>query len=227
MPLSSSFHRALATPSRWGDGRRIRVGLLGGSFNPAHKGHMDLALFSLRRFQLDQVWLMVSPGNPLKPIAGMAPFLRRLDSVKSKITSPRLIATDIEQAIQKKYTYETIKILKARFPHAQFIWLMGADSLIQFPRWKFWKRLAALVPIGIVPRPSYTYKALHGQAASYLRHGRLGSKAFSSGAFHQLPSWCLPLAKENQISATAIRKKDMEKRNRKRLTACKNTLNVL
>jgi nicotinate-nucleotide adenylyltransferase len=196
-----------APPDPWGDRRRARIGLLGGSFNPAHAGHRHVAEQALARLGLDQVWLMVSPGNPLKPVRGMAPFARRLDSARGVADGRRILATDIEARLGTRYTVETLERLARRFPRARFVLLLGADNLAQLPRWRRWRRIAYRVPIAVLPRPGETRRALSGQAAQALaRHRRRPAALLrqeEAGGGHA--SWALVPAREHPASATAIR----------------------
>ncbi|HEX4367027.1 MAG TPA: nicotinate-nucleotide adenylyltransferase, partial [Rhodopila sp.] len=123
---------------RFGDLRRMRVGLLGGSFNPAHEGHRHVAALAMRRLRLDQVWLLVSPGNPLKPTAGMAPFTDRLAGAGRIADGRRVVASGIEATLRTRYTVDTMRFLMRRFPRIRFVWIMGADILEQLPRWRRW-----------------------------------------------------------------------------------------
>lgn len=195
------------TPSRFGDGRRRRIGLLGGSFNPAHAGHRHVARQALRALGLDQVWLLVSPGNPLKPRAGMAPLAERLASARRIADGRRVIATDIERALGTRFTADTLAKLRQRFPRAVFVFLIGADNLVQLPRWNAWRRLAASTPLAVMPRPGWTRQALRGAAASVLRRQRCRPGALLAGAKRATrpARWCFVPARENAASATAIR----------------------
>ena len=177
-------------PARFGDGRRRRIGLLGGSFNPAHAGHIHVARQSMRALGLDQVWLMVSPGNPLKPRAGMAPLPARLAGV-----------------LGTRFTADTLAKLRRRFPRAAFVFLIGADNLVQLPRWKSWQRIAASTPLAVLPRPGWTRQALHGAAASVLRRQRCRPGALLAGAKRatRQAKWCFVSARDHAASATAIR----------------------
>ena len=116
--------------------------MLGGSFNPAHAGHLHVAKLALQRLRLDQVWLLVSPGNPLKPAKGMAPLAERLRSASRIADGRRIVATAIEAQLNTRYTYDTLRALRRRFPRVQFVWLMGADNLVQLPRWQHWTGIA-------------------------------------------------------------------------------------
>ena len=190
---------------RFGDRRRMRVGLLGGSFNPAHPGHLHVALLARRRLGLDQVWLLVSPGNVLKPRAGMAPFAERLGSARALADGRRVLATGIEAALGTRYSIDTLRRLRQRFPRVAFVWVMGAYILQQLPRWRRWRELAALAPFVVLPRPGYTARALAGQAARRLHAARR-----SAGAAHRLadaapPAWTLLAVPLHPASASAIR----------------------
>src|SRR5258708_2887518 len=123
---------------RFGDRRRMRVGLLGGSFNPAHAGHRHVVELARKRLVLDQVWLLVSPGNPLKPRKGMAPLADRLRGARKICDGRRVIATAIEATIGTRYSVDTLRLLRQRFPLVHFVWIMGADLLTQLPHWRRW-----------------------------------------------------------------------------------------
>lgn len=190
---------------RFGDRRRMRVGLLGGSFNPAHAGHLHLARLALRRLRLDQVWLMVSPGNVLKPAVGMAPFSRRLASAAAAADGRRIVATGIEAALGTRYSADTLRTLTRRFPRASFVWIMGADILDQLPRWRSWREIARHVPFAVVPRGSRTARILAGQAARTLRSGRRRDRAATTLPGAASPAWALLTVPRHPASATAIR----------------------
>jgi nicotinate-nucleotide adenylyltransferase len=192
-------------PGPHGDGRRLRIGLLGGSFNPAHEGHRHVARMALRALRLDQVWLLVSPGNPLKAAAGMAPFAERLASARRMAQPPRILATGIEAALGERYSAMTLAKLARRFPHVRFVWIIGADNLWQLPRWRRWRELVCHTPMAVLPRPGWTRRALHGQAAQRLRHARHHPGALLARVPDRLPAWALIPAREHPASATAIR----------------------
>jgi nicotinate-nucleotide adenylyltransferase len=190
-----------------GHRHRRRIGLLGGSFNPAHAGHRHVAEAVRRALKLDQVWLMVSPGNPLKPRKGMAPLADRLASARRIGDGRRVIATAIEAALGTRYTVDTLAALRRRFPRARFVFVIGADNLVQLPRWQGWARIAATTPIAVLPRPGWTRKALAGQAAARLRRHRRRPGALLQGAPPHAP-WAFVPAAEHAASATAIRARE-------------------
>jgi nicotinate-nucleotide adenylyltransferase len=189
---------------KFGDRRRMRVGLLGGSFNPAHDGHRHVADLAMRRLRLDQVWLLVSPGNPLKPAAGMAPFADRLAGAARIADGRRVVASGIEAAFRTRYTVDTMRQLARRFPGADFVWIMGADILEQLPRWRRWTEIVRCLAFVVLPRPGYSHRALAGQAAHRLRAGRrpASEARMLPGA---APGWVFLPGRQTAISATAIR----------------------
>lgn len=192
---------------RFGDRRVRRIGLLGGSFNPAHAGHLQVAEVTLRRLGLDEVWLVVSPGNPLKPVAGMAPFSERLRSAEGIADGRRIFAVALEAEWHTRYTLDTVRLLKRRFPRAHFAWLMGADVLAELPDWRGWQQLVCEIPFAVVPRPGYTFAALAGCAAKRLMHARVprGAGKLLLGAAKRPPRWVFVPRPDNAVSASGIR----------------------
>ena len=182
----------------------MRVGLLGGSFNPAHVGHRHLAALARRRLQLDQVWLLVSPGNPLKPRAGMAPLPDRLATARRIADGRRVLASPIEARLGTRYTVDTLRHLVRLFPNTQFVWLMGADILQQLPRWRRWRDIVRHLSFVVLPRPGYTYRALASQAARRLRSIRRPSREAPVLA-GRAPGWVFLPTREDATSATALR----------------------
>jgi nicotinate-nucleotide adenylyltransferase len=201
-----------------GDRRRRRIGLLGGSFNPAHEGHRHVAERVRRALRLDEVWLLVSPGNPLKPRAGMAPLAARLASARAIADGRRVIATDIEATLGTRYTRDTLAALQRRFPRGRFVFVIGADNLVQLPRWQEWARLAARTPIAVLPRPGWTRRALAGQAAKRLARHRRRPGALLARVVAHAP-WAFVPAAEHAASATAIRAAISRPRQRDRSAA--------
>ncbi len=164
-----------------------------------------MAELARRRLRLDQVWLLVSPGNPLKPRRGMAPLAERLASARAISDGRRVLATDIERALGTIYTIDTVRALRIRFPRARFVWLMGADNLEQLPRWRSWRGIVATMPFAVVPRPTYNHRALAGIAAHRLSAARLVAHRAPSLADHAAPAWVFLPAPQHHASASAIR----------------------
>lgn len=182
------------------------MGLLGGSFNPAHDGHRHVSLIALKALALDEVWWLVSPRNPLKPAAGMAPLERRLAEARVVARHPRIRVTDIEARLGTRYTVDGLRALKTRFPRHAFVWLMGADNLAEIPRWRDWETIFALVPIAVIDRPTYSYKALAGRAARRFGRARLAARDARALASRRPPAWIFLRARLHPASATAIRR---------------------
>ena len=188
-------------------GMAQRIGILGGSFNPAHRGHLDISLKALRQLGLDQVWWLVSPQNPLKPADGMAPFAERLVAARRMARNPRIRVADLEQRLGSRFTAESLKLLGRRFPKTRFVWLMGADNLAQIAQWRDWQQIFHLVPIAVFARPSYCFKALAAKAARRFARYRLKEGAGRRLATSEPPAWLFVHGRLNPISATEIRRR--------------------
>lgn len=185
---------------------RRRIGLLGGSFNPAHEGHLEIALIALKRLWLDEIWFLVSPGNPLKPSAGMDALAARAASVARVVgPHPRLRVVTIEASLGTRYTADTLAALGRRFRRTRFVWLMGADNLIQIPAWARWTTIFRSVPVAVFARPGYTVKALAGKAARRFAAARRREAASRSLPTSRAPSWVFFHSRLNPASASAIR----------------------
>lgn len=182
-----------------------RIGLLGGSFNPAHDGHRHISLLALRRLALDEIWWLVSPQNPLKPARDMAPLAKRLADARAIAAHPRIRVTDIERRLNTQYTIDTVRALKNRYPDHNFVWLIGADNLLQMPRWKAWQDLFSAIAVAVFARPSYSLKALAGQAAYRFSAYRLPEAQARSLADRIPPAWVFLRIRLHAASATAIR----------------------
>ncbi len=165
-----------------------------------------MARLARRQLRLDQVWLVVSPGNPLKPVAGMAPFAARLESARRIADGRRIVAVDIEAKLGTRFTADTLRELLRRFPNRRFVWLMGADNLAQLPRWRGWRDIVARVKFAVLPRPGYNRPALAGLAAQRLRARRIAARAAPALAGMAPPHWVFLSAPQHAASATAIRK---------------------
>ncbi len=180
------------------------IGLLGGSFDPAHGGHVHITQTALKRFGLDRVWWLVSPGNPLKD-RGPAPMEQRLSRARDVMDHPRVLVTNIEERFGTRFTAQTLAALKDRYPDVRFVWLMGADNLLQFHRWQDWQWIMENVPVGVIARPGDRIAARMSRAATIYRHAMLPARASSVLAHGSAPRWCfinLPLSAQ---SSTAIR----------------------
>lgn len=184
----------------------LRVGLLGGSFNPAHDGHRHVSLALMHRLGLDAVWWLVSPQNPLKPQRGMAPFAERLAGAAAAARHPRIVATGIEQTLGTRFTADTLAALRRRFPDTRFVWLMGADNLLQIGRWNHWTRILDGVPIAVHGRAPYSVEAARGMAAQRFRAARLPVARAASLADTAPPAWTFVLTRGHPASATALRR---------------------
>ncbi|UVO51504.1 nicotinate-nucleotide adenylyltransferase [Sphingomonas sp. SUN019] len=185
-----------------------RIGLLGGSFNPAHSGHRAVSLAAMRALELDAVWLLVSPGNPLKPAKGMAPFVARLASARAAARRSRIRASDIEARLGTRYTVDTLAALIRRYPKNRFVWLMGADNLAQFHRWRDWRKIARMMPIAVIARPGYDAKALAAPATGWLRRFQRRPGQVKDWTEWSLPALVLLRFRPDPTSATRLRAAD-------------------
>jgi nicotinate-nucleotide adenylyltransferase len=182
-----------------------RIGILGGSFNPAHRGHLHISKQALQLLQLDEIWWMVSPQNPLKSSDNMANLKTRIESAENVAQDRRIRVTDIEIELGTTYTAETLAKLKQNFPKARFVWLMGADNLMQIPKWKAWQSIFKSVPIAIFTRPTYTNRALAGFAARRFARYRVAESRAHRLSAMQAPVWAFLNIKPDAISATRVR----------------------
>ena len=182
-----------------------RIGILGGSFNPAHRGHLHISRQALKLLQLDEIWWMVSPQNPLKPVNDMVDFESRIESAETIAQDRRIRVTNIEFELDTAYTAETLTELKKKFPKARFVWLMGADNLMQIPKWKDWQQIFRAVPIAIFTRPTYTKRALAGYAARRFARYRIDETQAHCLSARQAPAWAFLNIKPDAISATRVR----------------------
>ena len=183
----------------------LRIGLLGGSFNPAHEGHLYVSEIALKRLPVDYVWWLVSPQNPLKPESGMAPLEDRLAGARALAgRHPRLIVTDIERSLGTRYTIDTLKALTRRFGGVRFVWLMGSDNLDQFHRWRRWEEIVRLVPVAIVERPGSILAPLRAKAMQRFAPSR-------AQTLHPPPAIIIVDGRRNEASASTIRAKEVRR----------------
>ena len=187
----------------------MKTGLLGGSFNPAHRGHRAITLAAIRALELDEAWWLVSPGNPLKSGArDMAPLAARLASAKRMARRAPIRASDIEARLHTRYTLDTLRKLKRRYPRRQFIWLMGADNLAQFHRWRGWRQIARTMPIAVIARPGYEGQARASVAMGWLRRFQRPADQAKHWTTWRLPALVLLRFRPDPTSATAVRAAD-------------------
>ncbi|MEM7075919.1 MAG: nicotinate-nucleotide adenylyltransferase [Pseudomonadota bacterium] len=180
------------------------IGLLGGSFDPPHAGHVHISREALRRFALDQVWWLVSPGNPLKS-RGPAPYARRLAACRALVDHPRIAVSDFEAQAGTRYTAETLARLTAARPCVRFVWLMGADNLAQFDQWQNWHTIMERVPLGVLARPGQRISARMSKTARIYRAVRLPARAARQLGRSRPPCWCFVNVPMSSLSSSEIR----------------------
>lgn len=185
--------------------RGQRIGLLGGSFDPPHAAHRQISLTALRRLKLDAVWWLVTPGNPLKDTGALPSIAERLEMCRKVARSPRIRPTDIEARLGTRYTVDTLAALRRRYPGVRFVWLMGADNLAGFHRWRGWRRIARQMPIAVIDRPGYTLGASASRAARALGAARLPESEAPALAGRTPPAWVFLHGRRSALSSTAIR----------------------
>lgn len=185
----------------------MRIGLYGGSFNPPHEGHLLVSERALKYAELDRIWWMVTPGNPLKDNIHLTSLEKRMAACKQLIHNPQMIVTDFEKDLNSHYTVDTLSYLKKKAPHVQFIWIMGADSLMSFHKWKGWKEIARLMPILIIDRPGYTLKATQSPAGFYLKPYRVSVGELLEYQYMSLPRWAFLYGPRSHLSSTLLRQR--------------------
>jgi nicotinate-nucleotide adenylyltransferase len=183
----------------------MRIGLLGGSFNPAHGAHRKISLAAMRALGLDEVWWLVSPGNPLKEAAGMAPLIARLASARDAARRAPIVPTAIEARLGTRYTVETLERLVRLYPKRRFIWLMGSDNLVQFHRWRDWREIARIMPIAVIARPDYIGDAHTARAMGWLRRFVHPSGHSRHWTMWRSPALVLLRFRPDPASATRLR----------------------
>lgn len=203
MKRSSTFGSLRARPPFSGD--RQRIGLMGGSFNPPHAAHAAIAETAQKRLKLDQVWWIVTPGNPLKSPTVLAPVDRRMALVNAVIRNKQNKVTAFERHLPTPFTASTIAFLRRRKPNAQFVWIMGADGLRDFAKWRQWRQIFATVPIAVVDRPGYRLKSLAGKPAHAFRSRQVPEIAAAMVPEMRPPAWTFLTARLSPLSSTALR----------------------
>jgi nicotinate-nucleotide adenylyltransferase len=185
----------------------MRIGLIGGSFNPPHAGHRLASLTALKRLALDRVWWLVTPGNPLKDVAALPPLAARMAAARALARHPRIDVSGFEAAIGTRYTYDAIAYLVRRCPGVRFVWIMGGDNLATFHRWRKWRDIALLVPLAVVDRPGETLRAAQAKAAVVLASARLGEGLGHRLADAPLPAWMMLHGPRSPLSSTQLRRR--------------------
>ena len=189
---------------------------MGGSFNPAHSGHRLISELAIKRLGLNKVWWLVSPQNPLKPSAGMANIEERVKTAVKISRNPKIKVMTIESFLGTQYTSDLLKILSKRFSSTRFIWIMGADNLVQFRQWKRYKDIIDLLPIAVIDRPSYSYQAISaGRHLFTRRHTARQLRRRLAKTRQDMPGWCFVAGQRHNVSATNIRKHRDKRQSRK------------
>jgi nicotinate-nucleotide adenylyltransferase len=186
----------------------MRIGLLGGSFNPPHIAHRAISLFAIKRLKLDRVWWLVSPGNPLKDHAALHDLDERADAARRMANDPRIDVTCLEAVIGTRYTADTITYLRRRTSGLRLVWIMGADNLAQFHRWQNWRRIASEVPIAVIDRPPQSFRAMATRAAQALGRYRLPENQAARLADQRAPAWVFLTGMKSNLSSTGLRNPD-------------------
>jgi nicotinate-nucleotide adenylyltransferase len=203
MPLERAGTVVRLPPHRPG----MRIGLYGGSFDPAHPGHRHVAVLALKRLQLDRVWWMVTPGNPLKDRSRLASAEARSAATQKLARHPRMAVTEFEAEIGAAFTVETLRFLRRRCPGTCFVFIMGADSWAGLHRWRGWREIARLVPIAVIDRPGWTLRATGSRAGLALGSYRVPERAASTLALRFPPAWAFLHGPRSHLSSTALRSK--------------------
>lgn len=202
MAEAALAHRHLVMPHVE---RGMVVGLFGGSFNPPHQGHLLVAEIALRRLGLDQLWWLVTPGNPLKNKTELAPLEQRLEACEALARDPRIKVTAFEKSLGTSYTARTLEFIRVRNPQARFIWIMGADNLAGFHRWQRWQKIATTFPIAVIDRPGSTLAYLSSKMARTFDYARVDEE--DAGVLWQkrAPAWTFIHGPRSTLSSSALR----------------------
>lgn len=182
-----------------------RIGLFGGSFNPPHQGHAELIRTAMVRLDLDRVWVLVTPGNPLKDARDLPGFSERATALRALLPDPRVIITDLEERLGLRYSRDTVRYLVRRAPDVGFVWIMGADNLASFHRWQDWERIAQTLPIAVIDRPGASFAPLNSLAAHALAWARQPERRAAVLAVMPPPAWVFLHGRRMPQSSTALR----------------------
>jgi nicotinate-nucleotide adenylyltransferase len=184
----------------------MRIGLYGGSFNPPHAGHRHVSLMALKRLGLDRIWWVVTPGNPLKDPGELASTALRVAEARKIASHPRIDVTTFEETIGARYTVDTLAYLKRRHPGVRFVWIMGADNLASFHRWRGWRSIARMMPIAVIDRPGWTLKAARSRTAISLASKRIRESEAPELPRRKPPVWVFLHGPRSHLSSTALRR---------------------
>lgn len=183
------------------------VGIMGGSFNPPHEGHRIVAETALKRLGLDQIWWVVTPGNPLKSNGALPPQSKRMNACQAFARGPRMKVTGFEAELGTPYTAATLAFLKRRHPGVRFVWVMGADNLASFDRWQRWREIAQMMPFAVVDRPGWRLKGLASKAAQTLGDARIREADARALARMRAPAWVFLTSRLSALSSTQLRER--------------------
>jgi nicotinate-nucleotide adenylyltransferase len=208
-------------------GSGVRIGLVGGSFNPPHAAHRAISLFALKRLQLDGIWWLVSPGNPLKESSGLRDLGARAEAAHRVADHPRIAVSCLEAVIGTRYTVDTISFLHRRCAGLRFVWIMGADNLAQFHRWENWRRIASAVPIAVIDRPPQSFRALAAPAAQAMAQYRIPEAAAGQLASRRAPAWVFLTGMKLSLSSTRLRNPDGSWKTQSRTSSPNGTTGIL
>lgn len=184
----------------------MAVGLFGGSFNPPHAGHVLLAEIALRRLDLDQLWWMVTPGNPLKSVRELMPLSDRIAACEALTEDPRIKVTAFEASHRVRFTADTLDLVKTRNPNVNFVWLMGADNLKNFHRWQRWRKIVETMPIAVIDRPGATLSYISSIVAKTFGYARIDEEDAPRLARMKAPAWTFIHGPRSSLSSSAIRR---------------------
>ena len=182
-----------------------RIGIMGGTFNPPHAGHVLISETAIKRLRLDQLWWLVTPGNPLKSNGGLPPLQDRIAACRAMVHDPRIKITGFEATLGTPYTAATLAFLTRRFPTARFVWVMGADNLAGFHRWQHWREIMQLMPVAVVDRPGWRHRAIAAKSAQTYRKAYVPDREAICLTVRKLPAWTLLAGPLSELSSTALR----------------------
>ncbi|PPD44604.1 MAG: nicotinic acid mononucleotide adenylyltransferase [Methylocystis sp.] len=185
----------------------LRIGIFGGSFDPPHRGHALASRLALTRLRLDRIWWLVTPGNPLKDTSGLASLDARMAAARRLADDPRIVVTDIEAQIGSRYTAQTLRFLHRRCPGAKLVWIMGADNLLQFDRWRDWEEIMRTTPVAVIDRPGATLKASSAKAAQRFPRAWLAEQDACLLAQAKPPALVYLHGPRSALSSTELRRR--------------------